>query len=155
MNKPQQISELTEGKKRDVASVDERFYSEWPEEVQISVDGMQLPWEFKEYLKDPAKAPGYEWDNKNKFPPKDVWVLVPTTGVRGRCMNCMGVGHVYTFIVMGGPYDIPPSGKGITAKWRNGAWYSGHTMASPCPACNEYEQAWQATMQQENEGYAV
>jgi hypothetical protein len=114
---------------------------------------MELPWEFKEYLKDPSKAPGYEWDKHNKFNPKDVWVIVPLTTIRG-CKNCGGVGHVYVFIVMSGPHDVPPNGKGVTAKWRNG-WYAGHVMASACPSCNEYEQAWQATMQQESEGYAV
>jgi hypothetical protein len=155
MSKPKQIADELNQPKKDVPHVDERFYSEWPPEVQIPIDNMELPWEFKEYLKDPSKAPGYEWDKHSKFEPKDVWVLVPETGVSNRCRNCMGAGSVYVFIVMGGPYDVPPNGKGVVAKWRGNGWYSGHIIASACPSCNEYEQAWQATMQQESEGYAV
>ena len=51
------------------------------------------------------------------------------------CKNCGGVGVMYLFLATGGPFNNPPQGKGIIAKWANGKWWAGTNEGGICPDC--------------------
>lgn len=63
------------------------------------------------------------------------------------CRNCDGFGSLCLEVVMGGPFDSAPAGRGGDAEtapelhtrpaWHNGSWWSVTRQMYPCPVCRE------------------
>jgi hypothetical protein len=82
----------------------------------------------------------------NKFPPefKAAWT---NPGVKAAfvsqiqpiavndCENCGGMGEMYTFIAVEGPYNSPSGSLSKVSHWHNDKWWVGKTLSAPCPEC--------------------
>ena len=54
----------------------------------------------------------------------------------GDCKNCGGIGTLIIFLATEGPYDFPPNGKDMIAKFHNGKWWGGKSVEEACTVCH-------------------
>jgi hypothetical protein len=51
------------------------------------------------------------------------------------CENCGGMGRMFVFIALQGPYNSPSSKLEEASHWSDDKWWIGHTHSALCPVC--------------------
>ena len=96
---------------------------------------INLPNELQQAIKMPWQAQLPNHVKNRTIAVKKVFLLETDSQKDGTtpCPNCCD-GSIYAFLAITGPHKQVGSGRPI--KWIDGSWYTGYTVAYPCPDCS-------------------